>query len=253
MCRSVRVLRRLVGRGAPDLDLRQRGALEPFDQHPVAAVELGDQLVHGRVGAGLELADLREAPIGSDHDLERAGMPVPPRILAFVVDVERVMRVLDDRDALTVPLQVRDQLLDQRGLARARETAETDHVHRGCVDHRMQREDARRQCMRRAAPIIDATPGTLATRFQRTRASGCGRPTPGCAACSRCPNSRWSRNRARARSRCTRPWSNRLRARLRRLSSMPSGTTTRAPTTRCSSRSAMPCSPPARSRRTTSR
>ena len=46
-----------------------------------------------------------------------------------MVDVERVVRMLDHRDAPAVQLEVPDELLDQRGLAGAGEAAETDDVH----------------------------------------------------------------------------------------------------------------------------
>ena len=59
-----------------------------------------------------------------------AGLPVPPRVLAFVVDVEAVVRVLDDRDALPGRAQRRDQPLGERGLAGTGEAAEADDVHR---------------------------------------------------------------------------------------------------------------------------
>jgi hypothetical protein len=50
-----------------------------------------------------------------------------------VVDVELVMRVLDDRDALAGESKPRDELLDQRRLARSRVAAEADDVHRTSV------------------------------------------------------------------------------------------------------------------------
>jgi len=66
--------------------------LEPLDQRPVAIDEFGQQLVRGRSGVNLELADFREAPIRRDDDLERAGLPMAPRVLARLVDVEVMMR-----------------------------------------------------------------------------------------------------------------------------------------------------------------
>jgi hypothetical protein len=56
-----------------------------------------------------------------------------PRVLAFVVDVEVVMRVLDDRDALAGQAQANDELLDERRLAGARVAAETDDMHRSSL------------------------------------------------------------------------------------------------------------------------
>jgi len=59
--------------------LASAGALEALDQHPVAVVQLGDQLVHGRFGANLELADLGQAPVRRDHHFERPRLPMPRR------------------------------------------------------------------------------------------------------------------------------------------------------------------------------
>src|SRR5215203_2419085 len=103
--------------------------LEPLDQRPVALDELGQQLVRVRIGMNLELADLRETPIRRDDDLERAGLPMPPRILARPVDVEIVVGMLDDRHPLSGERQAPDQLLDERGLAGAGIAAEADDPH----------------------------------------------------------------------------------------------------------------------------
>jgi hypothetical protein len=107
--------------------------LEAFDERPVAFDELGEQLVDRRLLGDRVLADLREATVRCDHDLERAGLSVPPRVLPFVVDVEVVMRVLDDRDALAGKAKAGDELLDQRRLARPRVAAKADDVHRSSV------------------------------------------------------------------------------------------------------------------------
>jgi hypothetical protein len=45
----------------------------------------------------LELAHQGQAPVGRDHDLERAGLTVAEGVLAGMVDVEPVVRVLDHR------------------------------------------------------------------------------------------------------------------------------------------------------------
>ncbi len=52
------------------------------------------------LGVRLELADLGQPTARRDHHLEGAGLAVAPGVLAFVVDVERVVRVLDHRHAL---------------------------------------------------------------------------------------------------------------------------------------------------------
>src|SRR5436190_21905181 len=56
-------------------------------------------------------------------------MPVPVRILAGLVDVEGVVRVLDERDAQARTGEARDQLLDERRFAAARPAGETENFH----------------------------------------------------------------------------------------------------------------------------
>ena len=80
------------------------------------------------------LADLAVGrPTLSDDEaarlLERAGLPVPPRVLALVIDVEVVVRVLHDRDALARDAKNGNEALDERCLARARKAAQADDVH----------------------------------------------------------------------------------------------------------------------------
>lgn len=125
----VRILRGLACVEAPNLDLRQVGMLEAFDQYPVAVGQLRDELVDRGLAAHLVLADLRQPAVGSHHHLEGARSPMPPRVLAGVVDIEIVMRMLDDRDALAGKPEPCDQMLDQRGLAGTRIAAEADDLH----------------------------------------------------------------------------------------------------------------------------
>src|SRR3954451_20229455 len=56
-----------------------------------------------------------------------------PRILAGHVDVELVMRMLDDRDAQAKPIEIRDQPRQQRGLARTAPACKADDFHSSSV------------------------------------------------------------------------------------------------------------------------
>src|SRR6185295_20050840 len=51
------------------------------------------------------------------------------RVLARLVDVEFMMRVLDQRDGEAKRAEARDQLLDQRCLAAAGPAGESEHLH----------------------------------------------------------------------------------------------------------------------------
>jgi len=56
-------------------------------------------------------------------------MAVAVRVLARLVDVERVVGVLDERDLQPARDEKRDQLLDQRRLAAARPARESEYLH----------------------------------------------------------------------------------------------------------------------------
>jgi hypothetical protein len=56
-------------------------------------------------------------------------MAVAVGILAGMVDVEGVVRVLDQRHAQPMAHEARDQLLDQRGLAAAGPAGKTEGFH----------------------------------------------------------------------------------------------------------------------------
>ena len=119
--------------GAFEVVIASNRRLAKIREYPALEEPTYEQLVGGRLLGDRILADLRETTVRRDHDLERAGLSVPPRVLAFVVDVEVVVRVLDDRDALAGQTKAGDELLDQRRLARPRVAAETDHMHRPSV------------------------------------------------------------------------------------------------------------------------
>ena len=56
---------------------------------------------------------------------------MPERILTRLVEVELVMRVLDQRHRKPVRDEARDQLLDERRLAAAGPAGESEYAHRG--------------------------------------------------------------------------------------------------------------------------
>src|SRR5581483_9894273 len=60
------------------------------------------------------------------QDLRAAGVAVAPRVLARPVDVELVVRMLDERDHETARDQARHELLDQGRLAAARPAGEPE-------------------------------------------------------------------------------------------------------------------------------
>src|SRR5438874_5719490 len=65
----------------------------------------------------------------SNQHLGRAGLAMPPGVLAGHVDVELVMRMLDDRDAQAQRVEMRDQPRQQRGLARTAPACKADDFH----------------------------------------------------------------------------------------------------------------------------
>src|SRR5260221_11507191 len=60
-------------------------------------------------------------------------MPVAVGILARLVDVEGVMRMLDEGNAQPARGEARDELLDERGLAAARPASEAEDLHTAII------------------------------------------------------------------------------------------------------------------------
>ncbi|MPN27631.1 hypothetical protein SDC9_175065 [bioreactor metagenome] len=71
----------------------------------------------------------RPAQPGADQHLAATRVTVTPRVLALVVDIEGVMGVLDQRHRQSARCQQADDLLDQRRLATAGPTGESDDFH----------------------------------------------------------------------------------------------------------------------------
>ena len=90
------------------LDLRVRVMLEPFDEQQVDRGHPRHQLVEARLRAVAQFVHQGPAAGRGDHDLARAGLAVPPGILAGPVDVEFVMGMLDRRHGETPRHQLRE-------------------------------------------------------------------------------------------------------------------------------------------------
>jgi len=72
---------------------------------------------------------LLAAPRGRYQHLRGAGVAMAIGILARLVDVEGMVRVLDERHAQARADETRDQFLDERGLAAAGPTCKAEHLH----------------------------------------------------------------------------------------------------------------------------
>src|ERR1051326_848288 len=88
-----------------------------------------DLLVERRLVRAAQLVHQHPAARRGDEDLGRAGLPVAVGVLAGLVDVEGVVRVLDERDAQAPLHEARDETLDERGLAAARPAGEAEDFH----------------------------------------------------------------------------------------------------------------------------
>src|SRR3954468_117208 len=123
---------RVARHGGPDLELQDRPVLEALDDQQGARREVLHLLVERRLLRAAQLVHEHPAPRRGDQYLARAGVPVAVGVLAGLVDVEAVVRVLDERNLDPMLREARDQLLDQRGFAAARPAGEAEGFHAGC-------------------------------------------------------------------------------------------------------------------------
>ncbi len=121
---------RLAHGGAKNLELGMGVALEPLHHHQIDRAELRQNIRKRRLGLLAQLMDDCPAPARHDRDLAGAGLPVLPRILARLIDVEFMVRVLDGRDLQAAADQHRNHARDQRRLAGTAPARETDDAHR---------------------------------------------------------------------------------------------------------------------------
>src|SRR6185295_13276449 len=127
--RVVRMQQAFPGRGAPDLELRDRRELEALDDEEIARRQALHLVLERRLLGAAQLVHQHPAPRRSDEDLGGAGVAMAIGILARLVDVERVVGVLDERHAQPAADEARDQLLDERGLATSGPACKAEDLH----------------------------------------------------------------------------------------------------------------------------
>jgi hypothetical protein len=86
-------------------------------QDQVAGVEPGEERLQRRLLRAPQFRHQRPAERRGDEDLPRPGLAVAVAVAAGMVDLGRVVGVLDGRDAEPLPRQFRHEPLGQRGLA----------------------------------------------------------------------------------------------------------------------------------------
>src|SRR5579864_283550 len=126
---------------AMHLELRMRMALEPLDEHEIDSRHVAQQLRQSRLGSAPMLAHQRPAPLGRDHDFDRARLAVAIAVLARLVHVEGMVRMLHGGDRNAAPRQLRNEAQHERGLAAAAPAREAEHPH-GPTVHAMRRGSA---------------------------------------------------------------------------------------------------------------
>ena len=105
--------------------------LEAFHQHPVnIAAQLGQHGVYIEVLFLLEFTHQRQAFVAHQQHFRRTGLAVAPAVFARNVDVHIVVGMLDRGHTLAPRAQRGNQLLQQGGLAHARESGKAQSFHR---------------------------------------------------------------------------------------------------------------------------
>ncbi len=127
--RVIRPQRRLAVGRAVDFQLGHRLILETFDQHQIAGREAGQVFVERGFRLITQFMQQRPALRAGEHHLAGPGFAVTVGVLARPVDVEAVVRVLDDRNLQAARGQPWNQLFDQRRLARPGKTGDTENLH----------------------------------------------------------------------------------------------------------------------------
>ena len=90
-----RIARRLLERGAVDLDLWMGMEFEALDQQEVYGSHLSYQLIEGRFCVAAQFVLQSPAAPRGDHDFACSGLTVAPRILAWLIEIESVVCMLD--------------------------------------------------------------------------------------------------------------------------------------------------------------
>ena len=125
----IREEQRLLVGGAVHFDLAVQLALETLDDDEIGRRHFFEQLRQSRLGGAAQFVHQRPAPGRGDQHLGGAGLAMHPGVLARHVDIELVMGVLDHGDAQAFFEQMRDDALQERGLAGAAPSCEPDHLH----------------------------------------------------------------------------------------------------------------------------
>src|ERR1051326_881974 len=159
--RVVGVQQAFPGFGAPDLELRDRRELEALDDEEVARREALHLLLEPRLVGAAQLVHQHPAPRRGDQDLGRARMAVAVGVLARLIDVERVMSVLDERYAQPAADEARDQLLDEGGFSASGPAGKAEDLH--CRDFKPSRR-------RTSCPPRRCSPGSARRRRCGARA-----------------------------------------------------------------------------------
>ena len=128
------------------LNFRNMRLFISFDQNEIARCETGQQSPEIRLDRGGGLSGARSgrqvvrfiaqfmhqhpALIGDQHHLGGTGFTMAPGILARPIDIETMMRMLDDRDAQAPGRELRQQVFNQGRLARTGPANDSERANR---------------------------------------------------------------------------------------------------------------------------
>lgn len=111
------------------LELGDRRLFEPFDENQIARREYGKLLLKRRFGRTAQFMQQRPSLIASKQYFLRAGLAMPPGILAGTIEIKIVMGVFDHGHAQPFANEQGNQFLDQRRLARTGITGKSKYFH----------------------------------------------------------------------------------------------------------------------------
>src|SRR5438094_776206 len=106
---------------------------------------------------------------GHQH-LSAAGLPMPPRVLARLVDIEAVMRMLDERNGQAARREARHQPFNERRLAAAGPAGESEEAH--VSEEPWPDPNARSRRLRRACPEQARDHPPMHARLRHARDDG---------------------------------------------------------------------------------
>ena len=127
--RVVRVARRLAERGPIDFDLGVGVEFEALDQQQIYRGHPRYQFSERRLLIAAQFVLQGPAAPRGDHDLACAGLAVTPRILTRLIEIERVVRVLDGRNRDPASDQLWYQRRHQRCFAAAAPPGNAEDLH----------------------------------------------------------------------------------------------------------------------------